>query len=304
MAPGIDGACDECSAMRWEAQTAANVPADRYLSGAIAALHAKDPQAKLAFVYSDDPFSKAVMLAAREQARAAELEVVLDESYAPSTTDFSPIINNAIAAKADALKGGGHYADGATIARQLYDQKAGLKWLTLLVAPGSDEFATLGPAALGVTVPSQWEIQATYKPQFGPTASEFAKAFEEKFKVAADYHSASAMREARFCSVRSRPPARSASTRSRPRSTRAMSRPSSATSAAKIESGGAGAAPSHPLDLRGLFLQLVGEHRPLDRGQDLVEVFLRDHDDGHEDLLLRRLAVEMIEHRLRRTPPP
>ena len=131
------------------------------------------------------------MLAAREQARAAELEVVLDESDAPSTTDFSPIINKVIAAKADALMGGGHYVDGATIARQLYDQKAGLKWLTLLVAPGSDEFATLGPAALGVTVPSQWEIQATYKPQFGPTASEFAKAFEEKFKVAADYHSAS-----------------------------------------------------------------------------------------------------------------
>jgi branched-chain amino acid transport system substrate-binding protein len=166
-------------------------PADQYLSGAIAALHAKNPQAKLAFVYSDDPFSKAVMLAARQQARAAELEVVLDESYAPSTTDFSPIINKVIAAKADVLMGGGHYTDGATLARQLYDQKAGLKMLALLVAPGDDKFASLGPAAQGVTVPSQWEIQATYKPDFGPTATEFAKAFEEKFKVAADYHSAS-----------------------------------------------------------------------------------------------------------------
>ena len=166
-------------------------PADHYLSGAIEALRSKNPQAKVALVYSDDPFSKAVMLAAREQARQAELEIVLDESYAPATTDFSPIINKVIAAKADALLGGGHYPDGATLARELYDQRAGLKWLTLLVAPGSDEFARLGPAALGVTVPSQWEIQATYRPQFGPTAAEFAKAFAEKFKIPADYHSAS-----------------------------------------------------------------------------------------------------------------
>src|SRR5215469_8547936 len=45
--------------------------ADHYLSGAVDALHAKNPQAQVALVYSDDPFSKAVMLAAREQARQA-----------------------------------------------------------------------------------------------------------------------------------------------------------------------------------------------------------------------------------------
>ena len=165
--------------------------ADHYLSGAVDALQATKPHARVALVYSDDPFSKAVALATREQAREAGLTIVLDESYAPTTTDFSPIINKIIASKADALLGGGHYPDGATVARQLYDQKANLEWVTLLVAPGSDEFARLGPAALGITVPSQWEIQATYKPQFGPTAAEFAKAFQEKFNIAADYHSAS-----------------------------------------------------------------------------------------------------------------
>lgn len=165
--------------------------ADHYLSGAVEALEATHPHARVALVYSDDPFSKAVVAAAREQAKAAGLTLVLDESYAPSTTDFSPIINKIIASKADALLGGGHYPDGATMARQLYDQKADLKWVTLLVAPGDQKFAELGPAALGISVPSQWEIQATYKPQFGPTGAEFAKAFEDKFKIAADYHSAS-----------------------------------------------------------------------------------------------------------------
>ena len=164
--------------------------ADHYLTGAVEALHSKNPTAAVAMVYSDDPFSKAVAAATRDQASEAGFKVVLDESYAPSTTDFSPIINKIISAKADALLGGGHYPDGATLARQLYDQKAGLKWVSLLVAPGNNEFAMLGPAALGITTGSQWEPQVTYKPDFGPTPAEFGKMFQAKYKVA-DYHAAS-----------------------------------------------------------------------------------------------------------------
>ncbi len=165
--------------------------ATHYLSGAVDALKAKNPQAKVAFVYSDDPFSKTVVGAASEQAKQAGLNVVMDESYAPSTTDFGPIVNKVISSNADALMGGGHYSDGATLARQLYDQKANMKWISLLVAPGDDKFGQLGAAALGVTVPSQWELQVSYKPQIGPTTAEFAKAFEDKFHVKADYHAAS-----------------------------------------------------------------------------------------------------------------
>jgi branched-chain amino acid transport system substrate-binding protein len=164
--------------------------ADHYLTGAVQALKEKNPAAKVAMVYSDDPFSKAVAIATRTQAADAGLQVVLDESYSPDTTDFSAIINKMISAKADAFLGGGHYPDGATLARQLYDQKAGLKWVTLLVAPDSPEFASLGPAALGISVGSQWEPQVTYKPDFGPTPEEFAKAYEAKFKKEPDYHSA------------------------------------------------------------------------------------------------------------------
>ena len=165
--------------------------ADYYLSGAIAALKEKNPHAKVAFVYSDDPFSKAVVAAAREQAKKAGFTVALDESYAPATTDFSPVINKIISSGADAFLGGGHYPDGATLARQLHDQKAGLKFVSILVAPDSPKFATLGDAALGITVPSQWEDQVKYKPDFGPTPEEFAKAYHAKTGLDADYHTAS-----------------------------------------------------------------------------------------------------------------
>ena len=109
----------------------------------------------------------------------------MDESYAPSTTDFGPIVNKIISSNADAFMGGGHYSDGATLARQMHDQKANMKWVSILVAPADDKFGELGPAAMGVTVPSQWEVQVSYKPQFGPTTAEFAKAFEDKFHAQA-----------------------------------------------------------------------------------------------------------------------
>ena len=165
--------------------------AGHYLSGAVEALKSKNPHAKIAMVYSDDPFSKAVLTATKQQAEATGMQVVMDESYAPSTTDFGPIVNKIISSNADAFMGGGHYSDGATLARQMNDQKANMKWVSILVAPGDDKFGELGAAALGVTVPSQWEIQVSYKPQFGPTTPEFAKAFQDKFNAKADYHAAS-----------------------------------------------------------------------------------------------------------------
>jgi branched-chain amino acid transport system substrate-binding protein len=162
----------------------------QYLAGALKALLQKNPKPSIAFVYENDPFSKAVAGAVREQAKKAGVMVAVDEAYAGSTTDFSPIINKVISAKATALLGGGHYADGATLARQLHEQKAGLKWVTLLVAPDSPKFAQLGDAAVGISVPSQWEPQVTFKPDFGPTPAAFTKAFTDKYKIEPGYHAA------------------------------------------------------------------------------------------------------------------
>ncbi len=165
-------------------------PAAQYLAGALHALKEKDPGARIAFVYEDDPFSKAVAHATRDLAAKEHMTIVLDEAYSGATADFGPIINKVIAAKADALIGGGHYADGATLARQLHDQKANLKWVTLLVAPDSPKFAELGAAATNISVPSQWEPQVRFKPDFGLTAQDFTKAFSAKYGVEPGYHAA------------------------------------------------------------------------------------------------------------------
>src|SRR5208282_2212298 len=98
-------------------------PATQYLTVALDALRAKDPKATVAFVYEDASFSVAVVNPAKAYAQQLGFNVAFSEAYAPNTTDFSAIIDKVIASKATVLLGGGHYADGSTLARQLYGHK-------------------------------------------------------------------------------------------------------------------------------------------------------------------------------------
>ena len=124
-------------------------PGAEYLKGALDMLKTKDPKATVAFVYEDASFSVSVVNPAKAYAQQLGFNVVFSEAYAPNTTDFSAIIDKVIASKATVLLGGGHYADGSTLARQLYGHKVPLKMITLLVAPDSPQWTELGDAAAG-----------------------------------------------------------------------------------------------------------------------------------------------------------
>jgi branched-chain amino acid transport system substrate-binding protein len=165
-------------------------PAPEYLKSAFDALKTRDPKATVAFVYEDSSFSVAVVTPAKAYAQQLGFNVVFSEAYAPNTTDFSAIIDKVIASKATVLLGGGHYADGSTLARQLHGHKVPLKMLTLLVAPDSPQWVELGDAALGVMVPSQWEPQSAFKAEYGPSGADFAKAYTTKYNTPPSYESA------------------------------------------------------------------------------------------------------------------
>ncbi len=165
-------------------------PGAEYLKGAIDALKSKDPKATIAFVYEDASFSVSVVNPAKDYAKQQGFNVVFSEAYAPNTTDFSAVIDKVIASKATVLLGGGHYADGSTLAKQLYEHKVPLKAISLLVAPDSDKWTELGEAAVGVTVPSQWEPQVTFKAQYGPSGADFAKAYKARYNAEPSYESA------------------------------------------------------------------------------------------------------------------
>ena len=165
-------------------------PGAEYLKGVLDMLKTKDPKATVAFVYEDASFSVAVVNPAKAYAQQLGFNVVFTEAYAPNTTDFSAIIDKVISSKATVLLGGGHYADGSTLAKQLYEHKVPLKMISLLVAPDSPQWTELGDAAAGVIVPSQWEPQTAFKAQYGPNGADFAKAYAAKYNAPPSYESA------------------------------------------------------------------------------------------------------------------
>jgi branched-chain amino acid transport system substrate-binding protein len=165
-------------------------PAQVYLTGVVDAVKSVDPAAKFAVAYKDDSFAKAVAGAAKAYVQSQGLALAFDEGYAPSTTDFGPIIKKVMSSGANVLIGGGHYADGATLARQFHDQQANMKLIALLVAPDSPKFATLGEAATNIIAPSQWAAEVAYKVDFGPEPAAFVRAFREKFGAEPGYHAA------------------------------------------------------------------------------------------------------------------
>lgn len=172
-------------------------PGSQYLLSTVDMLKTLDPEAKIAIVHENDKFSTSVMDGLKPYLESQGFETVLDEGYASETTDFGPVINKIVESGATVLLGGGHYPDGSTFARQLYERQVGLKFISLLVAPADSKFPELGDAALGVSTSSQWELAATHTPEeasalgkewFGPTGEEFAAAYEAATTEKPTYH--------------------------------------------------------------------------------------------------------------------
>jgi branched-chain amino acid transport system substrate-binding protein len=172
-------------------------PGSQYLLSTVDMLKTLDPEAKIAVVHENDKFSTSVVEGLKPYLDSQGFEVVLEEGYASETTDFGPVINKIVESGATVLLGGGHYPDGSTFARQLYERQVGLNFISLLVAPADSKFPELGDAALGVSTSSQWELAATHTPEeakamgkswYGPTGEEFASAYEESTGEKPTYH--------------------------------------------------------------------------------------------------------------------
>jgi len=177
----------------------AYTPASRYLTGALDLLAKLDPSAKkVAFIHETDKFSTDVVNAAKAYGTGKGFQTALFEGYDGRTTDFAPFINK-IPPGTDAVMGGGHFADGSTFARQLWEKRVNTKFIALLVAPPEPKFAELGDATLGVVGPSQWEPLAKYTAEsaragnltwYGISLADFVRTYTAKFNEEPSYHSA------------------------------------------------------------------------------------------------------------------
>ncbi len=177
----------------------AYTPASRYLTGAVDLLAKQAPAAKkVAIIHEKDKFSTDVVNALKAYAETKGYQIALFEGYDSGATDFAPFINK-IPADADAVMGGGHFADTSTFAKQLFEKGVKAKMVALLVAPPEPKFAELGDAAYGVIGASQWQPEAKYSSEaakkanidwFGISVEDFDKTYQAKFKEVPSYHSA------------------------------------------------------------------------------------------------------------------
>ncbi|MEW6402152.1 MAG: amino acid ABC transporter substrate-binding protein [Chloroflexota bacterium] len=172
-------------------------PGSLYLISTVDMLKTLDPEAQIAIVHENDKFSTSVVEGLKPYLESQGFEVVYEEGYASETTDFSFVINKIVESGATVLLGGGHYPDGSTFARQLYEREAGLKFVSLLTAPADSKFPELGDAALGVATSSQWELKATHTEEeaaalgiewYGPGGPDFAAAHEAATGEKPTYH--------------------------------------------------------------------------------------------------------------------
>jgi|Deesub1362A_J573_1020465.scaffolds.fasta_scaffold00202_44 branched-chain amino acid transport system substrate-binding protein len=164
--------------------------ASEYQTPFLDMVKALDPNAKkVALIYEDSEFSKAVFAGARKHAEELGFEVVIDKTYPPNPTDLTPLLSEVKAAEPDVILGGGHFADGQLLVSQMADLKLDAKGISILVAPALPAFyEALGTKAEGICGPGQWEIGVTYSPEtakelgidyFGPTQDEFLALFKE-----------------------------------------------------------------------------------------------------------------------------
>ncbi len=173
-------------------------PASRYLTGAADLLKKLDGNAKkIAIVHENDKFSSDVAAALNAYATQQGYEIVVNEGYDSGATDFAVIIDKVI--DADAVMGGGHFADTSTFAKQLYEKGVKAKMIALLVAPPEPTFADIGDAATGVIGPSQWEPTVKFSEEaagsagatwLGPTVDDFVSSYTAAYGEGPSYHSA------------------------------------------------------------------------------------------------------------------
>lgn len=178
-------------------------PATNYHRGTLTMVARKFPEVKrVALVYEDSEFARAVMEGSEGHAKRLGFEVVFKRTYPKGVTDLTPLLSAMKASTPEVVIGGGHFEDGQLFNRQLADLDINPKALSLIAAATLPAFyEALTTQAEGVMGPSHWEYGVTYSAEaakranlewIGPSQDEFVKLFKEGLgkDIIPDYHAA------------------------------------------------------------------------------------------------------------------
>ena len=161
-------------------------PAELFLAGLID-MGSRNGLKTVAIIQEDSLFPKAAGKGAVELAKKQGMNVVLHETYATGTKDFSAILAKIKAANTDVLgMAASSLGDQIVVARQMKEQDINVKMFG--IAQAVDEFReALGKAAEFAYGLSAWEPSLP-----NPGIKDFVEAYQKEFNKAPSYHAAGA----------------------------------------------------------------------------------------------------------------
>jgi branched-chain amino acid transport system substrate-binding protein len=149
----------------------------------------------LGLVSGDDAFDVSLSTGTSELARKAGLELVLDQQYSERIPNFYNVLTLIQAKAPDVLLWSGHEAGAIRFIREAKARNINPNLLASFTVgvPSASFRAALGKAANYAFGMTPWLPSERLKDRWFGDASQFAKAYEQKFRYAPDYHAAAAV---------------------------------------------------------------------------------------------------------------
>lgn len=166
-------------------------PASHYLTSILELVRANDPAARnVALVSAKTGFPEDVARGVESWIADAGFNLVAHHRYRSGHGDFQPILNQLQHQRLDCLLGVGRVEDDLQLARDLIAAQMRVKSVGLVVAAIDEFHDTFGAAVEGFMAPSQWEPDAAYVPDCGPSITEFIASYRRSNAQALDYPAA------------------------------------------------------------------------------------------------------------------
>lgn len=170
-------------------------PADDYYASTIEMLTKLDPKPKtVALIAADDSFDVSVAKGTRAHLKDAGMEIVLDEKFRDGAGEFTSILAQVKSKNPDAILWSGHETDALNFIRQAKSLAVNPNdFYSFTVGVPTEDFRkALGKDANYAFGMTSWLPDESLKDKWFGDASQFAKAYKDKYGYDPDYHAASA----------------------------------------------------------------------------------------------------------------
>ena len=171
-------------------------PADEYFKSTIEMMGKLDPKPKtVVLIAADDSFDVSVAKGTRELLKKGGFDLKLDKQFRENSPDFSSLLSLTKSVSPDVILWAGHETEALNFIRQAKSLGVNPKMMYSFTVgvPTADFRKALGKDAEYAFGMTSWLPTAENKDDWFVDGEQFAKAYQQRFKYAPDYHAASAV---------------------------------------------------------------------------------------------------------------